>query len=219
MEGGSTIETVSQRSLKLSIIIAALMVLAGFAWIERSGGHQNVEASTLPDKTSAKADKKKKARAAFNAAAKVLLSPRCVNCHPAGDSPLQGDSSKLHDPEMARGVEGRGTEDLQCNMCHLEKNTDGDPAPSGVPDWHMPSAAQKMIFQGLTAGQICRNLKDPLKNGGRKSAKESVEHLTTDPKVLWAWLPGNGRTIPSMSHADFIKKMNEWVANGAACPD
>lgn len=214
----SRTEAVSHRSLKLSIIFSVLMLLAGFAWFDRTSGSQYVEASTISNKTAAKADKSKKARAAFNDAVKVFLSPRCSNCHPAGDGPLQGDMSKLHDPEITRGIEGRGTEDLQCNMCHLEKNTEGDPAPPGVPDWHMPSAAQKMVFQGLTAGQICQNLKDPLKNGGRKSAKDAVEHLATDPKVLWAWSPGNGRTTPPMSHADFIKKMNEWVANGAACP-
>lgn len=219
MEGISKIETVNQKFFKVAIIIAAFVLFAGFAWYKLSNRLYKVEASTLSDKTRAKADKKKKARAAFNAAAKVILSPRCVNCHPAGDSPLQGDTSKLHDPEVMRGTEGRGAEDLQCAMCHLEKNTDVDPAPPGVTDWHMPSAEQKMIFQGLTAGELCRNLKDPQKNGGRKSAKEVVEHLATDPKVLWAWSPGNNRTIPAMSHAAFIKKMNEWVANGAACPD
>ena len=219
MERISRTEAVSHKTLKLSITIAAFMLLVGFAWFDRSNALQNVEASTLSDKTSAKADKSKKARAAFNDAAKVFLSPRCSNCHPAGDSPRQGDASKLHDPEVMRGTEGRGTEELQCNLCHLDKNTEGEHMPPGVPDWHMPSAAQKMIFQGLTAGQICRNLKDPLKNGGRKSAKEAVEHLATDPKVLWAWSPGNGRTTPPMNHADFLKKMNEWVANGAACPD
>ncbi|HTD41348.1 MAG TPA: hypothetical protein VK671_12055, partial [Mucilaginibacter sp.] len=28
---------------------------------------------------------------AFMSVYKVLMSPRCMNCHPAGDVPLQGD--------------------------------------------------------------------------------------------------------------------------------
>ncbi|HEU4859621.1 MAG TPA: hypothetical protein VFT15_07285, partial [Chitinophagaceae bacterium] len=33
---------------------------------------------------------------AFMDVYRVLMSPRCVNCHPAGDVPLQGDDSHLH---------------------------------------------------------------------------------------------------------------------------
>jgi hypothetical protein len=33
---------------------------------------------------------------AFLQVYKVLMSPRCMNCHPAGDQPLQGDDSRLH---------------------------------------------------------------------------------------------------------------------------
>jgi hypothetical protein len=40
---------------------------------------------------------------------------------------------KPHDPEMLRGKEGRGTEDLQCNACHLDTNTEGDAPAPGVP--------------------------------------------------------------------------------------
>src|SRR5271166_191968 len=36
------------------------------------------------------------AREAFLAAYKVFMHPRCMNCHPAGDAPFQGDDSHLH---------------------------------------------------------------------------------------------------------------------------
>ena len=71
----------------------------------------------------------------------------------------------------------------------------------------------------MTAGDLCRQLKDPERNGGRKTAEEAIEHMKGDPLVLWAWSPGNDRTTPPMSHADFMKKMTEWVENGAACPE
>lgn len=203
--------------LKLS---AAIIVAAAGGYLV-FGGHNKVErvdAATVRTENAVIVDNPKKARAAFNEAVKVFFSARCINCHPDGDNPLQGNESKVHEPEVLRGIEGRGTEDIQCAMCHLETNTDGENMPPGVPDWHMPPTAHKMIFQGLTAAQLCSNLKDPQKNGGKKSAKEAVEHLGTDPKVLWAWNPGTNRTIPPMSHEDFLKKMNDWVVNGAACP-
>src|SRR5262245_10196620 len=37
------------------------------------------------------------ARAAFTEAFKVFSHPRCVNCHPAGDAPLQGEDSRPHE--------------------------------------------------------------------------------------------------------------------------
>src|SRR5687768_14998959 len=40
--------------------------------------------------------------ALFVEAGKVLLHPRCVNCHPAGDRPLQGDAGALHEPGVRR---------------------------------------------------------------------------------------------------------------------
>src|SRR5678815_5122536 len=33
---------------------------------------------------------------AFMDVYKVLMSPRCMNCHPSGDVPLQGDDSHIH---------------------------------------------------------------------------------------------------------------------------
>jgi len=161
----------------------------------------------------------KKAKAAFTEAAKVFFSPRCANCHAAGDGPTQGDAMKPHDPEMLRGKEGRGTEDLQCNACHLDTNTEGEAPAPGVPDWRMPPADHKMAIQGLTPGQLCRQIKDPAANGGLKTPQDSIKHMQADPIVLWAWTPGNKRTTPPLTHEEFMKKLNEWVANGAACPD
>src|SRR5688572_28461352 len=41
--------------------------------------------------------------AAFLKVYEVLMSPRCMNCHPAGDIPLQGDDSHLHTMSPIRG--------------------------------------------------------------------------------------------------------------------
>ena len=39
---------------------------------------------------------------AFATVARVLQSPRCQNCHPAGDRPLQGDRGRPHRMNISR---------------------------------------------------------------------------------------------------------------------
>jgi len=158
--------------------------------------------------------------AAFNDAAKVFFSARCANCHPASDIPTQGDEMVPHMQGVTRGKDGKGVYGQTCTTCHQAENLAGEHMPPGVSvGWHMPPANQKMVFQGLTPGQLCRQFKDPSKNGGKKTLKEAMHHIESDPLVLWGWEPGNGRTIPPMSHADFLKKVNEWIDNGGACPE
>ncbi len=48
-------------------------------------------------------DRAARSRALFTEAAKVLTSPRCMNCHPAGDHPTQGADHHAHQPPVARG--------------------------------------------------------------------------------------------------------------------
>lgn len=208
----------SRNALKLAAIVCGLVIAFGVALNDNVLRPASVEASTLANDPQV-IDNAATAKAAFNEAAKVFFSPRCANCHAPGDGPTQGDAMKPHDPEIARGTDGKGTEELRCTTCHQDTNTDGERMPPGVPNWHMPPADHKMPFQGLTAGQLCRQIKDPAKNGGRKTPKDSIKHMESDAIVLWSWSPGNGRTVPSMTHADFMKKLNEWAANGAACPE
>ena len=206
-------------ALKLIFIAAAFAGASLAFYSSRIGRLERVEASTINETTIAAGSDPAKSRAAFSESVKVFFSARCSNCHPGGDGPTQGDTMTPHSMEIKRGPDGRGIGEQKCTTCHQDIDLDGDGLPPGAPNWHMPGEANKMAFQGISAGQLCRNLKDPLKNGGRKSAKDAVHHIATDPLVLWAWTPGNGRTTPPMSHADFIKKMNEWVDNGAACPE
>jgi hypothetical protein len=35
-------------------------------------------------------------------------------------------------------------------------------------------------------------MKDPERNGGRRTGDEVIEHMKVDPLVLWAWDPGAG---------------------------
>lgn len=208
-------------SLKLLIIAAGCLLLAGFAWSNQRNRPERVDGSSMTEAEIATAPDPEKAKAAFNEAAKVFFSARCANCHPASDTPTQGDEMEPHTMAVTRGKDGRGVYGQRCTTCHQNENLDGSHLPPGTSkEWHMPPADQKMVFQGLTNGQLCRNFKDPLKNGGHKTLAGAMEHVQKkDPLVTWAWEPGNGRTTPPMSFEAFSAKVQEWVDNGGACPD
>jgi mono/diheme cytochrome c family protein len=157
------------------------------------------------------------ARAAFLKAYPVFMHPRCLNCHPAGDAPLQGDDSLPHAQNVQRGPEGRGRYALKCANCHQRANLAGANMPPGNPKWHMPPPGMRMVFQGKSPGELCRQLKDPAQNGGM-TLEELIHHVTHDKLVLWGWDPGDGRTKPP-SHAEFVDHLRTWVNKGAACPE
>ena len=158
------------------------------------------------------------ARAAFLAAAPVFTHPRCQNCHPAGDAPLQGDDSHPHAQSVKRGPDGRGKYGMKCSACHQLTNLPGANMPPGAPNWHLPPPNMRMVFVGKTPGELCRQLKDPSQNGG-KTIHQIIEHVTSDKLVLWGWNPGEGRTTPPLDHTEFAGLMNQWASNGAACPE
>jgi hypothetical protein len=153
---------------------------------------------------------------AFRDLASVLVGPRCLNCHVAGDSPLQGDDGQPHNMNVKRGVDGRGTPAMRCTNCHQETNSEFAHAPPGVPDWRLPEAKTPMAWQGLSIGEFCRTLKDRSKNGGR-SLTSLLQHVKSDPIVNWGWNPGAERTRPPLSHQNFVDKFIAWMDSGAPC--
>jgi hypothetical protein len=156
------------------------------------------------------------AAAAFEALAPALRNPRCMNCHSTGDYPRQGNDSHRHTMDVRRGPDGDGVNAVKCSTCHQDHNTVGAHTPPGAPDWHLPSPAMPMIWEGLTDRGLCELLKDPKQNGNRTVA-QIVEHMST-PLVLWGWHPGDGRTPIPMPQKEFLAKVSEWATNGATCP-
>jgi len=158
------------------------------------------------------------ARAAFSAAATVFLHPRCVNCHPSGDQPLQGDYSDPHTQNVQRGPLGNGKYGMKCSACHQKENTPGPHMPPGAVVWRLPPPKMPMIFQGRTTHELCEQLKDPARNGG-KTLQQIIEHVSADPLVGWGWNPGEGRALPPLSREEFARDVKQWVEKGAACPE
>lgn len=148
---------------------------------------------------------------------KVLMSPRCVNCHPSGDVPLQGDDSQLHNGLPKRGKDGKGLYAMKCSNCHQPTNVEGLNKPPGHPDWHLPPADMKMVFQGRTAAELARQLVDP-KTNGNKTLQQLIAHAD-DGLVKAGWNPGEGRTVPPLSHEEFKKAWITWIEKGAFAPN
>jgi hypothetical protein len=123
--------------------------------------------------------------ALFLEAGKVIAHPRCMNCHPAGDSPTQTERMQPHLPLVVRGADGHGAPGMMCATCHHAANYDIAGVP-GHADWHL--APQSMGWQGRSLPQICEQIKDRARNGGRDMAA-LVQHMAEDSLVGWAWSP------------------------------
>ena len=93
-------------------------------------------ALAAPESFAAIGDTAERSAALFTELGKVLTHPRCVNCHPAGDRPRQGDDGRLHQPPVERGADGLGLPAMRCAICHQEANFDPGRVP-GHPDWHL----------------------------------------------------------------------------------
>ena len=167
-----------------------------------------------PQSFEAIADKTARSKALFIEAGKVIQSPRCLNCHPNGDRPTQGNDMHLHQPMVVRGTGGMGATAMRCMTCHQGANFEPAGVP-GNPKWHL--APLSMAWQGKSLGQICAQIKDKKRNGDKTLAQIS-EHMGHDDLVGWAWNPGANRVPAPGTQAQFGQLVEAWIASGAACP-
>lgn len=203
-------------SARLTLAAAVLIAAASIGAAASSAPDKTPAAGTLKPVTAFASIKDKQARsiALFGEVGKVIQSPRCLNCHPAGDRPTQTDAMRPHMPWVTRAGTGMGAPGLRCQTCHHDKNFDVAGVP-GNPKWQL--APIEMAWQGKTLGQICRQIKDPEKNGGRDMAA-LTEHMASDELVGWGWHPGGKRTPAPGTQKQFGDLFKAWVASGASCP-
>ena len=198
--------------VQLFVAVVALPVGALTAYAV-SGGPSDGLASV--ESFSSIADTTARSAAIFTELGKVLTHPRCLNCHPAGDRPRQGDVSRLHQPPVERGPDGYGLPAMRCQICHQGANYD----PAGMPGnaiWHL--APREMGWEGKTLAEICAQIKDPARNGNR-SPHDLIEHIGDDHLVGWAWAPGYGRRPVPGTQKQARALVEAWVNTGSACPN
>lgn len=85
----------------------------------------------------------------------------------------------------------------------------------GHPRWAV--APLEMAWQGKSLGEICRELKDTAKNGGR-DLKLLQEHVATDDLVACGWSPGEGRESAPGTQELAGQLVQAWIDTGAECP-
>ena len=155
----------------------------------------------------------------FDVVADVLLSPRCRNCHPAGDRPLQYDDGRVHAQEVGRQATRLG---LDCSACHQAampvEPMAGPNVPPGAPHWGLPPEETPMVFEGRSPAQLCAQLKDPEQTGGKDLAG-LLHHVSEDALVAWGWNPGEGRTPVPVPRDEFLAGFRAWIDAGAPCPE
>jgi cytochrome c5 len=158
------------------------------------------------------------AAAAWQVIYGVLQHPRCANCHPAGNAPLQGDDSRPHLQNVQRGPEGKGLPAMRCDTCHQRSNLASPNLPPGAPNWHLPKPEMPLVFVGMSSRELCEQMKDPARNGG-KTPEQIAEHMSGDPLAMWGWDPGPGRAPVSTPHEELVRAVEAWVKGGCGCPE
>jgi len=197
-------------------VASVFVVTLGIAMIGVSPASSQSRSSNELQDPSAFAgigDQQARSRALFSEIAKVLTHPRCINCHPAGDRPTQANDEHPHLPPVWRGAGA-------CQACHTERNytlmeRSSYQSIPGHARWDL--APIEMAWQGKSVGEICAQLKDPQRNGGR-NLELLHEHLAHDDLVAWGWQPGEGRDPAPGTQQKLGELVRYWIDSGAACP-
>ncbi len=152
---------------------------------------------------------------------KVFSHPRCSNCHTADDHPRWVDAKtgavKFHGMNVKRGSDesGFGNPGLRCTTCHANSNGVRKGTPPGAPNWHL--APVEMVWFEQSSAQICAQIKDPARNGGR-TLEAVADHVLKDPLVAWGWAPGADREPAPGSAQETFDALKRWAEAGAPCP-
>jgi hypothetical protein len=154
----------------------------------------------------------------------VLTHPRCINCHTATNYPQQGDDRHRHQFNVIRGPAGKGVPGLNCATCHQDANADSTGVPGGH-DWHLAPLSMKwedLDDKILPSADVCKAVTDRSKNGKLDGAG-LLKHHTEEPLVIWAFQPsrrrdGTTRTLPPLTHDEFVAATRTWVEAQTPCP-
>lgn len=152
----------------------------------------------------------------------VTSHPRCSNCHvgpsaaPMWSGPSYG-ATRPHGMNINAGESRIGAEYLPCSTCHAYREGANDmphAAPQVAMNWQL--APVEADWFDRTSDEICNQLRDPDRNGGRDFA-EIASHLDHDLILHWAWTPGGGREPAPYSLQEHVNDILAWGAAGYPC--
>jgi len=204
---------VNRRVLLKAFLFILAVVAAGMGLTAHGPGEAGASRPPVADGLAAWAD-----------VYSVLISPRCINCHTATRYPQQGDDRHRHFANVIRGRGGRGVPGLVCLSCHQDQNADSTGVPGG-PGWHLAPLSMKWQDTNdrpLSSADVCRAVTDRSKNENM-DGRALLKHHEEAELVLWAWNPGRRpdgtmRTMPPLTHAQFVAATRTWVEAGTPCP-
>ncbi|MEM7280078.1 MAG: hypothetical protein AAF438_00405 [Pseudomonadota bacterium] len=166
---------------------------------------------------------------AWNRIHDVFTHPRCLNCHVGNDGvPLwttgsSSESTQAHGMWIKGGNSRMGAETMLCNSCHqtsAQRNTKAHAAPHTGMIWRL--APTEFQWTDQSSAQICEQVRDPERNGGRDE-EGLIEHILHDASVFgfisWGFDPGPGRSRPPGSLQSHLEDMATWTSAGMPCPD
>jgi mono/diheme cytochrome c family protein len=199
----------------------SIVLVAGAAWWVSTS---SAPASQDPPAPPAGASPRAGGLAAWQQVYSVLTHPRCVNCHTATSYPQQGDDRHRHFANVLRGPTGHGVPAFECVSCHQQSNADSTGVPGGH-DWHLAPLSMRWQNQSdkiLSSAEVCRAVTDPARNE-HMDGPALLKHHAEAELVLWAWKPGRSidgspRSLPPLTHAQFVEATRKWVAAGTPCP-
>lgn len=151
----------------------------------------------------------------------VFSHPRCANCHVEGERPMWSGAhygaARPHAFNVQRGADGSGFGNpaMRCTTCHFESNSNVLHGPPGAENWHL--APPEMVWFNMSSAEICAQIKDPNRNGGR-TLEEVAMHVRDDKLVGWGWSPGPGREPAPGSAEETFVAIQAWSEAGAPCP-
>lgn len=150
----------------------------------------------------------------------VFSHPRCASCHVEDGHPRwmgNGDMEPIKHPMFVGGNPENltGEPGAMCTTCHGPVSSSIEGGPPGAEVWLL--APKEMVWFGKSSAQICAQIKDPDRNGG-KTLEQVAEHLRNDHLVHSGWHPVPGRDAAPFSAEETADYFSAWIDAGAPCP-
>ena len=152
----------------------------------------------------------------------VTSHPRCSNCYVGADNrPMWSGPSygkaRPHGMNINAGESRIGDEYVPCSTCHAYREGLNDmphAAPQVAMNWQL--APVEAEWFGKSSAEICNQLRDPERNGGRDHL-QLASHLDHDLILHWAWNPGGGREPAPYSLQEHVNDVLAWGVSGFPC--
>ena len=207
---------------RILALASAFLIAAGAAFAQTTDSEQAQEA----EQPAAPVLSRQEGLEAWARIHEVVSHPRCSNCHAGPDNrPMWSGPSygkaRFHGMNINAGESRIGAEAIACATCHTtlsnareNANTMPHAAPRVAADWRM--APVEAHWFGRSGVEICNQLRDPERNGGR-TYQELAEHLDHDVILHWAWSPGGNREAAPYSLEEHVDDLLTWGAAGMPC--